>query len=659
MSLNVSYRAMQNRREMLILTGAALSSLVLAGCGGGGSASSSPANSSFPSRSEPVGSLSEQILQYSNSANRLGTIWLAQSANIDEMVNFTTINRGRATAPWATAFQGVYLGLQGLGALYELFARQFVELDNLGYLGEKVTANNKLKGTNALDNPQWLLGMMERSQSAIVAFGSIMETLQTFGLGELIEVVKEKTDPVEQIVAYGFLTEIFNSFVTDVAARTLYPLNPIWLLDVGETTPVTNAKALSELDRIVPILNELPFGPGFQQTTTLQSTRETPAREQVSDPNQVAASVVGSLAEKIKETLKDPKEVKEILFTIEQDIEKYVSRVDINTTAISKFLVRNIAKEIAKDVLKKILKDSIQALTSKLFLEIVDCLIEIIFNSLELGKYVSGTVAALEFPPLAIVFATLSALKLIEILKKLEDCLKILKQKLPGRPPLILQGTVTYDDPVPSRRIPVGIVSNKTEVDQLRRYGLVTGKLKIKRRKKPKLPVELKAVAKKLSPFSSSETVSGRVINSDGTGTATSMEVSGQLVDTSGDALGRSVTRATTNLIMVRTYEGVEISAALLMIDLMNRNPALLLPEYTPDGDGVTYLKSDYARLIVRPPGSGDFDVPGITSAQLLCTSPGYIPSRTDQPVNLNTIPSFATLISATSFSPGGSVDVK
>ena len=651
MSQKSVFTTLQTRREMLLLTTSALSSLVLAGCGGGNGSGTSPVVSdAFPDRVIPSGALSNQILQYSNSANRLGTIWQAQSAHVDEMASFASANGGRATAPWATAFQGVYIGLQGLGTIYELFARQFVELDNLGYLGEQITANNKLKGTNALDNPQWLLAMMERSQNALATFGAIMETLQTFGLGELIEVVMEKTDPVEQIVAYGMLTEIFNSFVTDVAARTLYPLNPSWLLDVGETTPVTNAKVLSELDRIVPILNQLPFGPGFQQTITLRSTRETPAREPVTEPDKVAASVVGTFAEKIQETLKDPKEVKEILLTIEEDVEKYVTRVDIDKTAISKFLLRNIAKEIAKDVIKKILKDSIQALTNKLFLDIVDCLIEIIFNSLELGKYISGTIVALEFPPLAIVFATLSALKLIEILKKLEDCLKILKRKLPGRPPLILQGTVTYDDPLPSRRIPTAIVPN-TEIDQLRRTKVVKGMVMKKKCKEDELPVALMAVANSLSTSSSRKTISGKVVVKD---------VSSRIVSPCGKTVpGKSVTKASSDLIMVRTYEGVENSAILLMIDLMNRYPELLKPEFTPDGNGVAYLKSDYARLLVRNPGIEAIEVPGITSAQLLCTSPGFIPSRTDQSVDLTTLPSLASLIASATFGAGGNVNVK
>ncbi len=647
MSQKSVFATLQTRREMLLLTTSALSSLVLAGCGGG-NGTPSVGGDTFPDRVIPSGSLSEQILQYSNSANRLGTIWQAQSVNIDAMVSFSSANRGRATAPWATAFQGVYIGLQGLGTIYELFARQFIELDNLGYLGETITANNKLKGTNALDNPQWLLAMMERSQNALATFGAIMETLQTFGLGELIEVVREKTDPVEQIVAYGMLTEIFNSFVTDVAASTLYPLDPSWLLDVGEITPVTNAKVLSELDRIVPILNQLPFGPGFQQTTILRSTRDTPVQEPVSEPDKVVASVVGTFAEKIKETLKDPKAVKEILFTIEQDIEKYVTRVDIDKTAISKFLLRNIAKEIAKDVIKKILKESIKALTNKLFLDIVDCLIEIIFNSLELGKYVSGTILALEFPPLAIVFATLSALKLIEILKKLEDCLKILKRKLPGRPPLILEGTVTYDDPLPSRRIPTAIVPN-TEIDQLKRNKVVQGKVMKKKCKDG--DVGLKAVALSLPPSSSRKTISGRGV---------SLETSAKIISPCAKEIpGRSVTKASSELIMVRTYEGVENSAILLMIDLMNRYRELLKPEFTPDGDGVTYLKSDYARLLVRSPETASIDVPAITSAQLLCTSPGYIPSRTDQPVDLTTLPSLATLIASATFGTGGNVNVK
>ena len=75
MSQNVSYRAMQTRREMLILSGAALSSLVLAGCGGGGGSSvgeNFTTSSLAPTRrAVPTGDLMTQITQYSQTVEDL------------------------------------------------------------------------------------------------------------------------------------------------------------------------------------------------------------------------------------------------------------------------------------------------------------------------------------------------------------------------------------------------------------------------------------------------------------------------------------------------------------------------------------------------------------------------------------------------------------
>ena len=316
------------RRDFLLLSGAAVTSLLLPGCGGGSAASSS--TGTLPGRTLLTGDVKNQINQYSLSADRLSSIWQAQSDNVNAMVSFTAGRATRADTGWPVYFQATYIGLLGLQTVYEMFARQFVEFDNIGYLGEQVTARNNLAGTNALTNPQWLLAMMERGQVSISTFGYILEALQTNGLGELIQTVRELTDPTEQLVFYGVVTEIFNGFVTKVAARVQYPLDPTWLLDVGNNAPVTNAVALAELNRVVPILNQLPFGPGFHTTVTL--------RDQILDPKDALPSVIGEIVKNIRETLKDPKAVKDILITIETDLDNYTKRIDLNTTGLSKFV---------------------------------------------------------------------------------------------------------------------------------------------------------------------------------------------------------------------------------------------------------------------------------------------------------------------------------
>ena len=641
------------RRDLFLLSATALTSLSLLGCGGGGGSSASSA--SLPGRTPPTGDMPHQILQFSNSADRLSSLWQAQSDNINSMVTLASSGGTRAATSWVTYVQGTYYGLLGIESIYEIFARQFVEFDNLGYLAEQITAKNQLQGPNALNNPQWLLAMMERGQQAIITLGYILEALQTNGLGALIQTVRETTDPTGQLVFYGVLTEIFNGWIADMAARVEYPVNPTWLLDVGNSAPVTNASLLTELDRVVPVLNDLPFGPGFNQTAPLRSA---PTRgEKIIDPKDALPSIIAEILKNIGETLIEHKTLKDILVTVEQDLVNYTKRVDLNQTALSKFVLKNIAKEIAKDVIKKAIVDGFTKWEGKLAGTIADCILEILFKSHDLVAYFSGTIATLEVLPLAIVFATLSALQIRDILAKLKDCLEAIQKELPGRPPpLILQGTVTIDNYPPPVRIPfVKVITPET--DQIRAAKVVKGQVLRRRRRKPKPPVELKAIALKLSPTSSSATVSG---------TLTSEEVSGRVLVTpdantvgSGTSTSNSVHRAASNLLMARTYEGVEVSVTLLMIDLMNRFPDALTPAYTADGDGIGYSRSDLATLLRRDAGSTAADVPGITAAQLLCAAPGFVPINSTQPEDLTKTPSLATLFAITSYSPGGNVHVK
>ena len=645
-----------SRRELILLSGTALASFSLFGCGGGGG-DSATATLNF-GRTQPVGSLTDQILQYSNSADRLSSMWQTQSDDINFMTNFTATNRSRAETGWEIFFQATYYGLLGLQAVYERFASQFAEMDNLGYLGEKVTALNSLKGTNALNNPQWLLAMMERGQEATATFGYILEALQKNGLGELVQTVRETTEPTEQLIAYGILTEIFNGWVTKIAARVQYPLDPTWLLDVGDATPVTNAVLLKELDRVPDIVSQLPFGPGFNATSTARST-STRADDPII-PTVELPSIIGVFLENIQATLENPKKVKEILFEIKTSLDDYTRRIDFNKTNISAFLRKNLIKELTKDLIKKIVVKTLTAWKGKLLGIIADCVIEILDKSIDLAKYFSGTIATLEVLPLAIVFATLSALQIRDILIKIKECLDMIQKNLPGPPPpLILRGTVTIEDyPTPVRVPFVKVLTGET--DQIRRNRVLKGKVTTNRRKPPKLPVGLMAVAGKLDPSSSNTSVKGTVTTTNVSGQIVSMGVTGQVVGTSGGSLpGRSASRAADNLFMIRTYEGVEISMILLMIDLMNRFPDQLEPAFTADGEGIGYNRSDLATLLRRESGSTEAMVPAIASAQLLCTAPGFVPQNGAQSADLTTSPTLASLIAAASLSPGGNVNVK
>ncbi len=177
----------------------------------------------------------------------------------------------------------------------------------------------------------------------------------------------------------------------------------------------------------------------------------------------------------------------------------------------------------------------------------------------------------------------------------------------------------------------------------------------VRRRRSSPAPVGLRALQGRLNADGSITTVSGTL-----TDQSTQVNVldpnTGQTIATSPV---RSASRAPGGNVLLRSYEGVEIAATLLMLDLIDRNPTAFNSQDNSDGNGFSYDRTDYALLLRRDAGTTVTSVPAITSAQLLCTAPGFVPARNDPPEDLSTASSLATLIAATTLSPGGNVHVK
>ncbi|MDB6113672.1 MAG: hypothetical protein JWQ62_617, partial [Lacunisphaera sp.] len=68
---------------------------------------------------------------------------------------------------------------------------------------------------------------------------------------------------------------------------------------------------------------------------------------------------------------------------------------------------------------------------------------------------------------------------------------------------------------------------------------------------------------------------------------------------------------------------------------------------------------SDFARLLRRSPGAVTAMIPSITSAVLLCSAPGFTPSKNTTPINLATLGTMGTLTSTTDLAPGVPVNVQ
>jgi hypothetical protein len=643
-----------SRRTLLVLASLGIGGvgMSLAGCGGG---QGTAVPGSLVPRSEPSGDLAQQIDQYSRGIDRLSSLWQARSHGLDQLMAVLDAGRGRGRAipPGQVAVSATFFGLRGLRTLYELLCRQALELDNIGYLAARISQTNQLPPDSALENPQWVAAMMERNYTGLAYVGLIAEFAQCFGLKELAETVREQTDPDSQLLAYGILGEIFNDWVGEICDRVAVAVDPTWQLDMGERTVLTVARTHRELDRIPDILAALPFGPGFNTAPILPLTRQVGMGETILDPVKEIPSILGGVAEKIKDVLDDPKKTEEIIEHLYDYTNSYAKRIDINTTRLAQFVLKNLRKDLTKDVLKAIAKKVIETWLGKLAGEAADCVFEIISGSIELGKLFSLTVGTLEIPPLAVVFATLAALKIVELLTKIEDCI----QKLHIDPPpiierhILLRGKVTETDftPIPVRTIPVVTNPIRAESDQLRKSAVIKGHVTLYRRR-PRPLVELKAVALKLGDVASSArtTVSGTPYESSTQGTMYGPD--GQVLATT-PGRGRAVTG-----VLVRSYAGVETAAALLLYEYARTHPDTVLAEDT--GDGFAFFGSELALLVRREPGTSAVQVPSITGAQLLCTSPGFTPIRSAGPEDLTTLLALPQLQPATGLSNGGEIHV-
>jgi hypothetical protein len=107
---------------------------------------------------------------------------------------------------------------------------------------------------------------------------------------------------------------------------------------------------------------------------------------------------------------------------------------------------------------------------------------------------------------------------------------------------------------------------------------------------------------------------------------------------------------------VARTFNNVEVAMAGLFYDLLTRFSDSLRPDVLTDGR-MLFITADFARLLRRSPGATFAKIPNITSAALLCSAPGYVPSKSN-PVNLATLASMGPLAKITDLVSGVPVNV-
>ena len=595
MSQKFSYRFMQTRREMLILTGSTLSSLVVAGCGGGaGSGVGATFTTSSPApnqRAVPSGDLMTQVTQYSKTVEDFSFTWKNMPATFNAFSDFVRINRssGRAIGDFNTLSANLKVILPGMISGYERALDAFLGLDNLGAFGESVTTNYKLKGAASLANPQWTAAMMEFHAQLISAMGGTIQSLLKLGREDVIATVHERTDPDSKLIAYYMAALMHNEWVDQNSAALKIAPDPSWKMDIS--SQITAANADQAIDQMIVLMNKVPLGPGYR---TLPS-RATGAL----DSNAQFAwfrSFVNAAA-KIAVNLENPANLPPTTLKALGDILK------------GRGPGLSTLESIAVNISVAIWEKTGQKKTACVTKTAID-----FFNTAALLDAAIGTSSVGG----GIIFGGLTVYSICDFNNDLKECLKIFQVTVDPQIDKLLKALQDLCDKLPKfpeiKEIPAVPITKGLEHDQIS-----SGSVTLKTVK----PI------KKTTPDEHRSLVCGAV--------------------SGGASSGRAAQAS------IRTFDNIDLATNSLIYDLAKRNPISVLYK---DGDDFVEIFASNIAFLARRAQSNSIAIPAITDADLFCTAPGFIPERSARPMDLSqtTLPALKPI---TGISPGVNFNVK
>jgi len=623
------------RRQIMILTGGAAATLFLPGCGGfrrlGGFDSGPDPGVNPPGvnlvaapRSEPTGDLQNQINQFSETVDLLSSTWMGQSEAFSELDSFIASNpglsrsRAEEISPKA-AFQGVWYGINATREAYERTANFALALDDVGYVGDKVTNANGLKGTAAVNNPQWIAAMIEQNYHSLGITGSLMQLYQKVGLGRFIDFVKSQTDPTERGVAYGIVANVFNDWVDAVAASAQVPANESWKLDLSESVTVDNLH--QQVDRIAGIVNVLPFGPGYRTA----SGRSTLGKNLEGIRDNYLPTLLGSFVEFAFKTNTNKDFAVNWIKTQSLDMSLFRLRQAVTRQGLWKNLGGDLGNGLLTNVGFSLVKSLAAKNGPKAGLHA--CLLSVAPTLYDIYKLTAASVATAATIVGPLVFGSLAAFQAQQAINGVENCfddftevneenLRRLKKEFDERAKSRLNGG---NEP-PGRDVPARTNPSRAECDQLAAAGIGRGEIELPPDESDLLNAESNILR---------ELLCGALTGS---------------------------TRSSHSA-PPRTFKNVELAAAGLLLDFAKRNANTIEAQVEPNK--LRFFRSDFALLIRREPGSQSVTVPAITNAQLLCSSPGFIPMRSDSPKDLTQIPGLPELQPITELGTGVNVGVR
>jgi hypothetical protein len=582
----------------LILLGGAAISYSLPGCGGGDGGT--PVGDS--SRTAISGNLEAQYNQFSTIAQRITDTWMGSSPAMDALRDMPG-RASRAPADVKIAIQALNIGLNANRAAYERLCNLALQLDDIGAAAKAVTTNNSLSGSNAVNNEQWLMTMIAQNYAAVKVTGTLFIMQLVAGLPEARAWALARTTDAQKLAAYGLVADVFNTWVNNLCAAGNITPNTAWKLDLSNAVTAANAATkLNQIDTIIPLL---PFSPGYRKPGAQLSQTDDESLGATGIQN-FAQSFTGALAQlalsgvpltaTFPQTVDTTKTTYNVatrlgntgvgatLAAMEGGLTAAQTTIDGLLLPTDGATWPGVTGDSASNQVQIVAKTYgfIQALVTAL-----------ITTQSALGSLITGAQALAFLDALETTVAQCGS----PLQKALWAAVEIDR--------LALRGQQLFNGSVPTtREVNVARVSSVAEIDQLSASG-VSCSTKITVTTPDICPMDPRVA----------EVPHYRII------------ISGLQKDPDCPRTFRNV------LICIA---GLLYSVAQLYTDTVNAA--------WEDDATLKFCSSDFARVLRREPQAAFAEIPAITSAQLLCSGIGYIPSKSITPQNLATIPTLPDL---------------
>lgn len=601
------------RREALQLLGGAVISIALAGCGSNGGGGN-PVVFKDSSRTAITGDLAAQYNQFSALVQQSGDTWLGTSTSLSTLG--AQGRSSRAPADVKIVIQVLNIGMNGTRAAYERLCNLALTLDDLGSAANSVTKNFSLTGANAVNNEQWLAAMIAQNYAAVSVTGTLFVMQMVAGLEEARAWALSGTTDPEKLVMYGLVADVFNTWVDALSAAGNITPQDAWKLDLTNAVAVDNIAAkLGQIDTILPLL---PFSPGYRKPGVSLLATDDDSLGATGIQN-FAQSFTGALA---RLTLSAGPLTDNFPQTADTTKSTYDVATRLGQTGVGQKLAGlNGGLPGAQQIINTRLlstdgttwpgvtgataQGQVQ-LVGKIYGFVQALSTALITTQSALGTLITGAQATQALNDLDTTIAASASGPQKALWASIQTDLDRLKKQQ------LFNGSVPT-----TRKVDVVRVTGRVEMDQISASGVVNTTLVV--------------------------------------GVPDLCPLDPQHPDIPSYRIIISGISKLPNC--PRTFRNVLICIAGLLYDIAKLYPDTVNASWG-NNTTVSFFSSDFVRVLRREPQASFSEIPAITSAQLLCSGVGFIPSKSLTPLNLATIPKMPDLQDITGLVGGVPINV-